>query len=59
MGRRRNQTLLHKDGQMAKNHMRKCSTSLTIREIQVQTKMRYHLAPVRMVTIKTSTNKKC
>ena len=39
--------------------MRRCSTSLTIREIQIKTTMRYHLMLVRMAAIKRSTNNKC
>ena len=40
-------------------HMKRWSKSLVIREMQINTTMRYHLTQVRMATINKSTNKKC
>ena len=44
---------------MVNRHMKRCSTSLIMRKMQIKTTMRYHFRPIRMTVINKSTNKKC
>jgi hypothetical protein len=44
---------------MAEKHLKKCSTSLVIREMQIKTTLRFHLTLVRMAKIKNSSDSRC
>jgi hypothetical protein len=48
-----------KNVQMAKKHMKKCSPSLAIKEMQIKTTVRFHLTPVRKAITRNTINKRC
>jgi hypothetical protein len=44
---------------ISEKHLKKCSTSLIIREMQIKMTLRFHLIPVRMAKIKTLGDSRC
>jgi hypothetical protein len=55
----RSKRLLTGEYQMAEKHLKKCSTSLIIRGMQIKPNLRFHLTPVRMAKIKNSCDSRC
>jgi hypothetical protein len=58
-GKELSKKLSTEEYQMAEKHLKKCSTSLVIREMQIKTSLRFHLTPVRMAKIKNSGEIRC
>jgi hypothetical protein len=54
-----NRTFSKEEIQMAKKHMKNCSPSLAIKEIQIKTTLSFHLTLVRIAIIKNITNNRC
>jgi hypothetical protein len=59
MGSELNKEFSTEEYQMAEKHLKKCSTSLIIMEMQIKTTLRFHLTPVRMAKIKNSGDRMC
>jgi hypothetical protein len=54
-----NREFSKEETQMASKYMKKCATSLVIKEKQIKTTLRFHLPPIRMTRIEGNNNNKC
>ena len=54
-----NKEFSHEELRMAEKHLKKCSASLIIREMQIKTTLRLHLIPVRIAKVKNSGDSRC
>jgi hypothetical protein len=54
-----NRAFSKEEVQMTKIHMKKCSTSLATKEMQIKTTLRFHITPVRIAINNKINNKKC
>jgi hypothetical protein len=54
-----NRTFSKEEILMAKNHMKKCSPSLAIKEMKIKTTLRFHLTSVRIAIVRNTTNNRC
>jgi hypothetical protein len=54
-----NRTFSKEEFQMAKKHMKKCSPSPALKEMQIKTTLRFHLTPARIAIISNTTNNRC
>jgi hypothetical protein len=54
-----NRTFSKEEILMTKKHMKRCSSSQAIREIQIKTTLQFYLTPIRVAIIKNTTNSRC